>query len=94
MTKKQKNRKIFADSDSESSNVENSSYDSDSDSEGEAERRRPKGMEPLNDALQKVLDYKTYRLYDKSSCYTKSAAKNVSKAGKRISFQIRGHTFY
>lgn len=91
--KKRMNRTKYGNSDSYSSNSENSAQDSDSDSEYEARRSRAKRMKPVNDAFKRVSVYKIYLFHDNSSRYTKIVAKNVSKGGKRISSEMRGHTF-
>lgn len=47
----------------------------------------------VNKSHQEVLDYRRYKLVDKSSEHNWNAAKNFAKSSKRLLLQIPSHSF-
>ncbi|CAN8075924.1 unnamed protein product [Agarophyton chilense] len=62
--------------------------DSESDTEMDLEVHQP-----LNDMFTKAVDYRTYRLINKSSEYTQEIAQNITKHHKKLSFQMGDTAF-
>ncbi|CAN8069191.1 unnamed protein product [Agarophyton chilense] len=49
--------------------------------------------QPLNNMFTKAVDYRNYRLINKSSEYTQEVVQKTTKHHKKLSFQMAGTTF-
>ena len=52
-----------------------------------------KPVRPLNDLFAIAVDYRTYRLRNRSQKYVSSTAKNMGKYHKRLDVQMKNHSF-
>lgn len=57
----------------------------------EEESSFSKAIKVVTDQFRGVLNYKTYRVNDIHRTYTEQVARNISKAGRRVTFETRGY---
>ena len=93
--KKKSSRKAREDSDTDTS-VLTDGTDGDTDSsdeDAEADVSHLRKIRPLNDLFRRVMDFRKYRLKNRSGRYDPKIAKTVTKVGKLMSLQMKGASF-
>ncbi|CAN8074214.1 unnamed protein product [Agarophyton chilense] len=105
--RRQKRRLSDSDTDSDRSDSSDvvSRTDSDSDSDRSARKRRsdryrprsetsaPRRIKPLNELFTKVVEYRTYRLNDRSRKYKSKVARGIARYQKKFNVQMKEHSF-